>query len=405
MTTHKMLIVLGMHRSGTSAVAGMLKHLGVRFGRHLIPAISGVNDKGFYEDLDVVERNQAILAQLGKQWLDFSPMPDGWWQTPGMSQHQQAIQQLVEWYAGHGLAGFKDPRLCRLLPLWLDAFVAQGITPHFIIALRDPDAVAASLHRRDAMDSGAAYGLWLAHMLEAERHTQPYSRVFVAYPQLLADWRGVAGDIGDAFGITWPTRPDSIGHTLDSFIDSRLNHHVPDQPARADAAMAGDLRDQAKQLFAALQAADWQACSTIQASFTQTIQGMSPILPVYIHTQLLRSEKQTLGRGLQAEKDNAKEQIEYRDALLQQTQAALQAEKHNAAAQIEYRDALLQQTQAALQAQIEYQDTMIKHLRERTVMQVAKEKIMLGLSRYPRINQGVTWLRQFPSRFSPGRRR
>lgn len=412
MTTNKTLIVLGMHRSGTSAVAGMLKHLGVRFGQHLMPAMSGVNDKGFYEDLKVVQRNEAILAQLDRQWLDFSPMPDAWWQMSVMQPHQQAIRQLIEWYAGHGLAGFKDPRLCRLLPLWLNAFTAQNVTPHFIIALREPDAIAASLRRRDAMDSGAAYGLWLSYMLAAEQHTRPYSRTFVGYSRLLADWRVVARDIGDAFRINWPADPDNIGHTLDSFIDNRLNHHAPDRPVQVDTAMSIDLRDQARQLYAAMQAADWQACSAVQASFAQTIQAMSPILPFYIRVQSLLSEKQALHRDLQAEKDNAMAQIAYRDTLLQQTQAALQAEKHNAVAQIEYRDALLQQTQAALLAekdnavaQIEYRDAMIKLLEKRTAMQIAKEKIIAKLPTRTRINQGLARLRQFSSRFVPGRRR
>lgn len=451
MEKNKILIVLGMHRSGTSAIAGMLKHLGVRFGRHLMPAMPGINDKGFYEDLKIVQRNEAILAQLDRQWLDFSPMPNDWWQMSIMQQHQQAIQQLIQWYADHGLAGFKDPRLCRLLPLWLNAFTAQNVTPHFIIMLRDPDEVASSLRRRDAMDSGAAYGLWLSYMLAAEQHTRPYPRTFIGYSRLLTDWRSVVRDIDDAFGVAWPADPDSIGDTLDDFVDSRLNHHVSDRSVQVDTVMSDGLRDQAKQLFSAMQVADWQACSAVQASFAQTIQEMSPILPFYTRIQLLLSEKKSLGRDLQAEKNNATAQIEYRDTLLQQMQAALQAEKHNAVAQIEYRDALsqrtqadlqaeknnavaqieyrdalLEQTQAALQAekdnavaQIEYRDALleqmqaqidqrdatIKYLQERTVTQVAREKIIRRLSCHEHINQGLTRLRQFSSHFFPERRR
>lgn len=75
------ILVLGMHRSGTSAIAGVLSKLGVDFGDSLLPGIAGVNDKGFFEHTDVIDLNEDLLAHMERTWLDLDPMPADWWQS------------------------------------------------------------------------------------------------------------------------------------------------------------------------------------------------------------------------------------------------------------------------------------------------------------------------------------
>ena len=62
---HRIIAVLGMHRSGTSAVARGLKALGVELGEHLMPPAANNNDKGFFEDVDVNALNNEILKLIG----------------------------------------------------------------------------------------------------------------------------------------------------------------------------------------------------------------------------------------------------------------------------------------------------------------------------------------------------
>ena len=62
------IVVLGMHRSGTSLITRSLQVLGVDLGEHLIPAISGDNDKGFWEDVDINDFDNALLTKIGSAW-------------------------------------------------------------------------------------------------------------------------------------------------------------------------------------------------------------------------------------------------------------------------------------------------------------------------------------------------
>src|ERR1700686_2628559 len=70
------LVVLGMHRSGTSALAGMLHHLGVALGERLMPA-SPDNPRGYWEHSEIVDADQRLMASLGWAWDDIRPLPAG----------------------------------------------------------------------------------------------------------------------------------------------------------------------------------------------------------------------------------------------------------------------------------------------------------------------------------------
>ena len=97
----------------------------------------------------------------------------------------------------------KDPRLSRLLPLWLPALERVGAAPSAVIALRHPAAVARSLAVRNGLSLETSLLLWLRHVLDAERLTRSMPRDFASYDALLADWRGVASRIGQRLGLDW----------------------------------------------------------------------------------------------------------------------------------------------------------------------------------------------------------
>ena len=68
MSQQRVIVVLGMHRSGTSAIARGLKALGVELGNNLMPPVANNNEKGFWEDVEIHALNQAVLATLGCDW-------------------------------------------------------------------------------------------------------------------------------------------------------------------------------------------------------------------------------------------------------------------------------------------------------------------------------------------------
>ncbi len=219
------LIVLGMHRSGTSALAGVLSLLGADPGTSLLPAQEGVNPKGFWEHAELVAIHDKLLDAFGSSWDDISPLPDHWWRGPTADSFRAMLLEVLHHeFDTASLWLAKDPRLCRLLPLWLDLLDELGCHPHFLISLRNPADVAHSLGRRDNLAEPESCMLWLTYMLEAERLTRDKPRIFVSYDRLLADWRQIIEQVGTGFSLRWPVPVGAAAPAIDAFLDPALRH-------------------------------------------------------------------------------------------------------------------------------------------------------------------------------------
>lgn len=224
-TGRHMILVLGAHRSGTSAVAGTLSHLGVDFSEHLVPPATD-NPKGFFEHADIWRLDHSVLESLGSAWDDPLALPPGWRESDAvLAAARQAGSVLQRDFADAPLAGIKDPRMCRLVSLWRPWLRAAGFSDGAVLVLRRPAETIASLASRDGLPADQAAWVWLRHNLEAERDTRGMPRIVVAYEPLLADWRNEADRIAAALGIEWPRAPDRAGTTIDAFLESNLRHH------------------------------------------------------------------------------------------------------------------------------------------------------------------------------------
>lgn len=242
---NKALIVLGMHRSGTSAVAGALRCLGVPLGRRLYSGHAGINPKGYFEHRDLADTHQEALLAMGSDWDDLMPRADGWWDDPRLERYADAVQAAIRRdFSGTPLWAVKDPRVCRLLPWWLQVLERERIAPVFVIVVRSPAAVGQSLARRDGFGSDKSLLLWLLHYLEAERWTQGRSRVFIEYETFLQDPAEALAVLEPDLGIRFPVGPVAAGDCLRRFVSAHLNHHaaeaLPDAAA-STAALAADL--------------------------------------------------------------------------------------------------------------------------------------------------------------------
>jgi O-antigen biosynthesis protein len=217
--------VLAMHRSGSSALTRLLNLLGVDLGNDLLPATPD-NPKGYWELRSIVECQRALLDELGSYFDDFLPLPQDWLSLWEIAPHRQRLlESLRTEFLGKALWGFKDPRTCRLVPLWHGLFDELGADGRFVILVRHPDEVANSLTKRGGQPYNTALLVTLAHMLDAERGSRGRRRVTVTYDQLMSDWRDVAQRVGSGLGIQWPYSPDSIALQVDQFLDAELRHH------------------------------------------------------------------------------------------------------------------------------------------------------------------------------------
>jgi glycosyltransferase involved in cell wall biosynthesis len=183
------IVVLGMHRSGTSALAGCLHALGVDLGDNLVPA-DQYNEKGHWENRAVVDLNERLLGLIGRQCHDDRLLPAGWEERLAVKQLATTIPELLNsQFNTSRIFGVKDPRLCRLAPLWLPSLRSRAHHIVVLHALRRPEEVARSLERRNGLSMEQGVLQWLMHVLEAERHSREYPRAVVAYETLLEDWR------------------------------------------------------------------------------------------------------------------------------------------------------------------------------------------------------------------------
>ena len=199
------MLVLGMHRSGTSALTGTLARLGVAIGDDLLGPNASVNERGFYELRPIVAQHDALLSAFDSSWQDLEPLPSNWHRTPVVTSIRKRLAEtLCAQFAGEALWAIKDPRLCRLLPMWIELLEEMQVEPVVVIVHRAPLEVAASLRRRDAMHEERALALWAEHVLSAERGTRGAKRSFVAYAKLLEDWRACVSQLGEELGIVWP---------------------------------------------------------------------------------------------------------------------------------------------------------------------------------------------------------
>ncbi|MGP3726271.1 sulfotransferase [Cereibacter sphaeroides] len=218
------LIVLGMHRSGTSALAGVLAQMGCDLPLDLMPS-TAFNPRGHFESLQIYHLNDAILASGGSAWDDWAPFNPEWYRSPRLGEfRQRAAEVMAQEFGRSSLIVLKDPRICRLLPFWKEVLAEAGFRPLFVCTHRAPDEVAASLSRREGWPPGWGQLLWLRHVLEAEAETRQEPRLFVSYEALLSDWRATVARIGEGLGLRFPRTADAAAPAIRDFLADELRH-------------------------------------------------------------------------------------------------------------------------------------------------------------------------------------
>lgn len=223
-----------MHRSGTSALTGVLSRCGFSAGKQFLPA-SEFNAHGYYEDVRLNICLDGLLKGLGRSWYDERTLPATWLGSDAAARATNELAEVMraEFDFSQPVV-VKDPRLCRLLPVLQSVCIAGGLSPQYVFSLRSPLAVISSLARRNALPEKRAALLYLAYMLEAELQTRYAPRVFVEYDDLLKDWQGVVKHIASTLNIdalhTAQANPSLIAD-VDAFLSSDFNHFDAEQTA------------------------------------------------------------------------------------------------------------------------------------------------------------------------------
>ena len=240
------IVVLGMHRSGTSCVGELLAAMGAYFG----PAAMGTggnveNPHGLFERRDLRRLCHFILQQARAEWWATSRFSPGRLPPEARTQVADMLAPMLVDLDAHEPWFIKEPRLCILLPM----LCAQLGPVVAVCVWRDPLEVAQSLHTRDAMPLEFGIALWERYVRASFGAGVP--SVMISYNQLIADPAGASRKLLDdlgALGIAGLRMPEPA--RLAQVIDPGLRRSGP----RADAESV--LSPSQRRLLAALQAGD-----------------------------------------------------------------------------------------------------------------------------------------------------
>lgn len=220
----KIILVLGMHRSGTSAVTRVLNLLGAELGERLLTP-SKDNEKGFWENAGIVELNDQLLNSYDRSWDDPREIPlEKNNEEKIVSARQKVQKEMVKLTKAQKLTAIKDPRLCRLAPLYFSVLEQMSIEATVVLMVRDPLQVARSLQVRNGLSIETGLLLWLRYTLDAEKYSQNINRTFISYDALMDNWQEQADKVGTMASITWPKSMSNVSKRIDNFLDNGLNH-------------------------------------------------------------------------------------------------------------------------------------------------------------------------------------
>jgi len=227
------VLVVGMHRSGTSALAGVLGRLGIPLGSRLLEPGED-NPKGYWEHREVVAVHERLLQSIGSRWDDVRALPSDWLLGEAGARAAASLQDIITRdFSGQSVWAVKDPRLCRFLPLWLKVLGEMKITPVVLFIAREPAEVSASIEARNHWMSPLGEMLWLRNVTDAIiASTHLARREAILFDDLLSQPEEVARRALSRMGIAAPASPPELAEdAVASFVDKSIRHHRRDAKA------------------------------------------------------------------------------------------------------------------------------------------------------------------------------
>jgi len=222
------IIVIGMHRCGTSTISGMLCQAGYRTGKNP-QETDFFNLKGYFENTRFGIFNNELMACFAASWCDTLRIHDKDWSDPILNPFREQLLTIIkeEFTDGSSIL-IKDPRISILLPFYLEVFQRLNIRPKFIICFRNPLAVALSLKMRNNLSFSRSFAIWMDHLLKAERFTRNNTRWILNYDDILKDPAGILKSILHKFSPVKVVDP-IVENSVTSFVDPKLRHHEKDE--------------------------------------------------------------------------------------------------------------------------------------------------------------------------------
>ena len=222
MTERKCLLILGMHRSGTSAVSGVIQRLGFDFGSSTEDP-SWDNPKGYYENYKIQELNEEILSSINRTW-DQPGFITGEMLNSVSEGFIDKAKRIVSKEFRNAQIAIKDPRICLLLTFWIRVMKELGYAISTVLVLRSPHEIAASLEKRNFFSNEKSYLLTSSYLLSADAESRELDRVVISYDDLLDRPKSSVYHLAEGLSISNEIIENGL-NDIDSFIAPRLRNH------------------------------------------------------------------------------------------------------------------------------------------------------------------------------------
>jgi glycosyltransferase involved in cell wall biosynthesis len=244
-------MVMGMHRSGTSALTGVLGMMGVDLGKTMMKPTEE-NPRGYFENQRVNEVNQRLLASINSSWDDILAPEGKWWLADSIRPLASEMNEIVrDEFKESPLFAIKDPRNCRLFPLWREVLLGMGIDICAVIPVRHPAEVAESLRLRHGFSIEKGLLLWMIHTISAELFTRDMPRVWVTFESLLKQTEKTVSKIRRTLDLSFPRTYEQVGDEIRLFLDPALKHFDHKRTLRSGISLPRLLLDWHRLLIAA----------------------------------------------------------------------------------------------------------------------------------------------------------
>ncbi len=218
------ILVLGMHRCGTSAVTRCLGFLGAELGTELLPPDSA-NPSGYWEDLRILELNQRLAEALGEKsdhwWAHFLPLEIPLDAPPVLALLSEAVETIRARFRPYPWWAFKDPRTLRAFPFWETALQQAGVEIREVVVVRHPLACARSIGLRDRVPEDRSTLIWASHYLGYWPQIAARPWVAIDYDRLLEDPEPELRRLSERLGLPW--NPQALKEAT-AFLAPSLRH-------------------------------------------------------------------------------------------------------------------------------------------------------------------------------------
>jgi glycosyltransferase involved in cell wall biosynthesis len=370
----RQIIVLGMHRSGTSAVMRVLEFMGAYVGEaDQLTKPSSQNAHGFFERRDARRICDALLHGSDSDWWRISKFDLDTVPHSVIKDQRADIQQMIEDLNTHDIWALKEPRLCLLLPIII-RFLRDPVVVH---VFRNPIEVARSLRFRNGFPTRAGLAMWEAYNIACLKHTKNVPRVSLNYDLLMQAPSKTIVDMSHKLarlgvvGLDAVRGPDAVDRTLkrEHVQDSDVQYYLtPAQLALWKALSAEELWEFGAEISPDAMAAlrEFEADEAARRASERTIVTLSSELAK--RDMQCKSLAAKLKRGAASSKA-ATVKLKERGAEIVDLAAQLQqreAENSNLAARLAEREAEVSSLAARLQQSESDVNAAAVRLMERT---------------------------------------